>query len=110
MIPKDKPLVWLKDEIKTPPFSEEGRLETGYLLRLLQKGEKLEMPFSRPMPSMGKRCHELRIEDKNKTWRIVYRIDTDAIVIPYIFNKKTQKTPKQVIDICIKRLKEYNLL
>ena len=36
-----KPLVWLDGEVKTPPFSKEGRLEAGYLLRRLQNGETL---------------------------------------------------------------------
>ena len=27
------------------------------------------------MPGIGKRCHELRIDDKNVTWRIIHRID-----------------------------------
>ncbi len=77
----DKPLVWLHGEVKTPPFSVGARVDAGLLLRRLQQGEKLSMPHSRPMPSIGKRCHELRIDDENATWRIVYRIDSDAIVI-----------------------------
>ncbi|BAS59770.1 hypothetical protein NIES2135_06950 [Leptolyngbya boryana NIES-2135] len=34
----DKPLVWLRGEIKTSPFSQEARLEAGFLLRRLQQG------------------------------------------------------------------------
>jgi len=49
----DKPLVWLRGGIKTPPFSQNARLEAGFLLRKLQRGEKLSMPHSRPMPSIG---------------------------------------------------------
>ena len=30
---RDKPLVWLNGEVKTPPFSESARLEAGLLLR-----------------------------------------------------------------------------
>jgi hypothetical protein len=41
-------------------------------------------------------------------WRVVYRIDTDAIVIVDVFAKKTQKTPHIVIKTCQKRLKEYD--
>ena len=44
MDPQDKPLVWLHGQIKTPPFSAEARIEAGYLLRRLQKGEHLTMP------------------------------------------------------------------
>jgi len=103
----EKPLVWLHGEVKTPPFSQTGRVEAGYLLRQLQIGEKLSLPHSRPMPLIGSRCHELRITDENKTWRIVYRIDDDAIVILDVFDKKTQKTPKEVVDNCKRRIRHY---
>ena len=79
--PSDKPLVWLHGEIKTPPFSRAGRIEAGYLLRLLQKGQVVGMPQSRPMPALGPRCADLRVRDAGADWRIVYRVDTDAVVI-----------------------------
>ncbi len=65
------------------------------------------MPQSRPMPGIGSRCHELRINDEYMTWRIVYRIDSDAVVILEVFDKKTNRTPKNVIDICKDRIKAY---
>ena len=105
---KDKPLVWLHGEIKTPPMFSPARIEAGYLLRLLQSGELLSMPWSRPMPSIGSRCHELRIPDDNVTWRIIYRIDDDAILILDVFRKKTQQTPKTVIDTCKRRIRIYD--
>ena len=105
---KDKPLVWLHGEVKSPPLTRGARIEAGFLLRRLQQGERLGLPHSRPMPAVGTRCHELRIIDEAATWRIVYRIDTDAIVISEVFSKKTSQTPKRIIDICRKRLKEYD--
>ncbi len=104
----DKPLVWLHGEVKTPPFSLEARIEAGTLLRRLQGGERIGLPHSRPMPSIWKRCHELRIPDENATWRIVYRTDADAIVIGEVFAKKTTTTPKTVIDACKRRFKKYD--
>lgn len=104
----DKPLVWLHGEVKTPPFSSLARLEAGFLLRKLQSGESLSMPHSRPMPVIGKRCHELRIVDEQATWRIIYRIDDDAIVIAEVFKKKTQSTAKRIIDLCKTRLRYYD--
>ena len=103
----DKPLVWLHGEVKSPPFSQSARLEAGFLLRRLQKGDRLGLPFSRPMPTIGARCHELRITDAGSTFRIVYRIDSDAIVILDVFQKQTQKTPQTVIDTCKKRIRMY---
>jgi phage-related protein len=98
----------LHGQIKTPPMSRESRVEAGYLLRLLQRGHKLSMPHSRPMPSVGGRCHELRVIDATVTWRIVYRIDIDAIVIAEVFAKKTRTTPQTFIEKCRKRLKDYD--
>jgi phage-related protein len=105
-----KEIVWLSGEIKTPPFSQSARIEAGFLLRQLQEGELLSMPISRPMPSIGKSCHEIRLKDNesSKEWRIIYRIDDDCIIILEVFAKTTPKTPKQVIDNCQKRLKLYD--
>ncbi|MBX9929412.1 MAG: type II toxin-antitoxin system RelE/ParE family toxin [Gemmatimonadaceae bacterium] len=83
MSPFDKPLVWLH-------------------------GERLSMPISRPMPNIGPRCHELRITDETVTWRIMYRLDIDAIVLLEVFAKKTPQTPKHVIDTCKSRLRRYD--
>lgn len=105
---EERPLVWLHGEIKTPPFSSDARIEAGFLLRQLQTGLKLSLPFSRPMPLIGRRCHELRINDENITWRIIYRTDSDAIIILDVFEKKTETTPKHVIDNCKRIIKLYD--
>jgi phage-related protein len=101
-------LMVLRGEIKTPPMSESARREAGFLLRRLQQGERLALPHSRPMPNIGPRCHELRINDENKTWRIIHRVDDDAIVVVDVFEKKTQKTPSQIIGNCQRRLRSYD--
>jgi phage-related protein len=103
----DKPLVWLEGEVKSPPFTAEARLEAGTLPRRLQRGERLGLPHSKPMPSIGRRCHELRIQDQNRTWRIIYRADSDAILVLDVLQKTTRKTPKRVIDNCKRRLQLY---
>jgi phage-related protein len=108
MSPDDKPLVWLHGEVKSPPFSAEARLEAGYLLRLLQRGESLSLPHSRPMPTIGRRVHELRIVDQGNTWRIVYRVDPDAIVIAEVFAKRTRQTPQRILEVCMQRLAEHD--
>lgn len=110
MSPEDKPLVWLHGEIKSPPLSTEARLEAGFLLRRLQRGDRLTMPQSKPMTSIGPRCHELRVVDEDQTWRLMYRIDQDAVIILEVFSKKTSQTPKRVIDICKRRLQQYDAL
>jgi phage-related protein len=106
----DKPLVWMHGEIKTPPLSRKARVDAGVLLRRLQRGELLGLPHSRPMPSIGRRCHELRINDEQATWRVVYRVDEDAIVILEVFSKKTAKTSATIVKVCQSRLRDYDSL
>jgi phage-related protein len=98
-----KPLAWLHGEVKTPPFSEAARREAGELLGRLQDGENLGMPHSRPMPSVGPRCHELRVRDEDRNWRIIYRIEASSIQIAEVFAKTTRQTPAEVIDVCRSR-------
>ena len=104
---RDKPLVWLHGEVKSPPFSAAARVEAGVLLRRLQRGEFLSLPHSRPMPDVGLACHELRIVDETRTWRIVYAIQPDAIVILEVFSKTTRSTPAEILRICRRRLGQY---
>ena len=59
------------------------------------------------MPSIGRGCHELRINDADATWRIVYFNDADAVVILDVFSKKTRATPKRIITVCQGRLRDY---
>ena len=106
--PAPKPLVWLHGEIKTPPFTAEGRQEAGMLLRLLQQGEQLGMPQAEPLSDVGKRCGALRVRDAGHIWRIMYRIDSDAILVLEVYAKKTPKIPDEVIKRCQDRLKRYD--
>ena len=57
------------------------------------------------MPVIGARCHELRVQDERQTWRVIYRVDTDAVVIAEVFAKSTQTTPATVIKNSKRRLK-----
>lgn len=66
------------------------------------------MPHDRPMPFIGARCHELRILDEDQTWRILLRIDMDAVIILDVFPKKSAKTPQRVIEVCQRRLRRYD--
>jgi phage-related protein len=106
----DKPLILLHGAIKSPPFSANARMQAGFLLRQLQKGIRLAMPDSRPMPSIGPRCHELRIPDPETgmTWRVIYRLDPDGVLVAEVFAKKTRQTPKNVIEVCKRRFKRYD--
>ena len=60
------------------------------------------------MPVIGARCHELRVQDETRTWRIIYRIDRDAVVIAEVFAKTSQATPKAAIELSLGRLRRYD--
>jgi phage-related protein len=103
-----KPLVWLHGAIKTPPFSVKARVEAGVLLARLQAGESFGMPYSRPMPAVGLRCHELRVRDEKTQWRIIYRIDADAILVVEVFAKATREAPQHIVKTCKNRLARFD--
>jgi phage-related protein len=105
----DKVLVILAGKIRTPPLSMEARREAGWLLRRLQQGERLSMPESRPMPTVGLGCHELRIDDleTKKEWRVIYYLAADAIVVLDVFAKTTPRTPTVVIARAKARLAKF---
>lgn len=104
-----KPLAWVAGELKTPPMSTDARVEGGILLRRVQRGEAIAMPESRPMPSIGARCHELRIDDtvRKREWRIIYYVGRKAVAVLDVFAKTTRKTPDDVIDNCKRRLAAF---
>ena len=67
------------------------------------------MPHSRPMSEIGPRCHELRLKDCSTEWRIMYRVDPDAVLVLDVFAKKTRETPVGVLQNCRRRVREYDV-
>jgi phage-related protein len=103
-------VIFLADRPTTPPLSAVARGRVGRLLRLLQDGEMIGLPISRPMPSIGARVHELRVQDDGVAWRVIYRIDPGSIVVAHVFAKTTRATPKEVIKRCRKRFRDHDAL
>ena len=91
-----------------PPHPSSSRKTIGWLLRRLQRGEVLTWPHSRPMPSIGRGCHELRVGDERGDWRVVYRTDPAAVVVIHVFRKETRRTPHHEIEICRERIEDYD--
>jgi phage-related protein len=65
------------------------------------------MPHSRPMPSVGKGCSELRVKGEDGAYRVFYylKIENEVIVF-HAFKKKTQQTALKDIDLGKKNLKD----
>lgn len=78
------------------------------MLRKVQDGEILPLPDSRPMPGIGERCHELRIRDGTVGWRVLYRIDPDAVLVVEVLSRTAQTTPRHLMETCRWRLKRYD--
>jgi phage-related protein len=65
------------------------------------------MPNSRPLPGLGPGCHEFRIRDEAKSWRIIYHLSDEAAVLLEVFSKKSGRTPGRVFRRCQRRLASY---
>ena len=109
MSPNDKPVVWITDKFSSPPFSSEARIKAGFLLRRLQQGEVLWPPDAMKLSDLCAKCYELRIKDLDKWYRIIIRIDSDAVLVLGWFEKKSNKIPKKVLVACRKRMVEYDI-
>lgn len=88
-------------------FPHEVRDRLGKALFLLQAGESLAMPLSRPMPVVSKGVHELRLHCEDGQFRTFYFVaGSTGILVLHAFVKKTQQTPPEEIQKARKRLKE----
>ena len=88
-------------------FPSEVRKELGKAIWDLQEGHTLGMPLSRPMSSVAAGAHELRVRDQSGIYRTFYYAKSQlGILVFHAFQKKTQKTPMEEIELGRKRLKE----
>lgn len=88
-------------------FPEEVREELADAIARLEEGHMLAMPLSRHMPSVGRRCYELRFRHRSGVYRVFYVLaGGGAIYLIHAFKKKKSATPQQNIELAIKRLKE----
>jgi phage-related protein len=88
-------------------FPKAVRREFGKAIFELQGGIILGPPLCKAMPSVGKGVSELRIKNSTGIYRAFYLAKmADEILIFHAFQKKTQKTPQQEIEIGKKRLRE----
>ena len=86
-------------------FPEEVVGEVLDSIARLRAGLMLSMPLSRPMPSLGKGLHELRLKDRSGQYRVIYLVrSADAIYLVHAFIKKTEKTSQRNVDVALKRI------
>ncbi len=98
-----KRVTFLGDSLKRlREFPIEARQDAGYQLDKVQRGSQPD--DFKPMPSIGRGVEEIRIWDEMGTFRIVYtaRLE-DAVYVLHAFQKKTQATSDQDIDLARQR-------
>ena len=84
-------------------FPDEARRAAGFELRAIQNG--LEPSDWRPMPAVGHGVREIRIRVLGE-WRVIYAATLrDAVFVLHSFQKKTQKTSQQDIEVARQRYK-----
>ena len=92
-------------EVET--FTEEVRGDLADALARLDAGLMLSMPLSRPMRSIGRGAHELRLKDRSGAYRVVYALVRRGTVhVLHAFRKTTQATPLKNLEMARKRLTE----
>lgn len=88
-------------------FSEYIRGDLADALARLDAGLTLSMPLSRPMPSIGRGVHELRLKDRSGAHRVVYAlIRSGTVHVVHAFKKTTRQTPRRHVELVRKRIRE----
>jgi phage-related protein len=94
-------------EIAGLPESIREDLADG--LARLAVGLQLSMPLSRPVPSIGKGVHELRLRDRTGTYRVFYALKGRGMIyLLHATKKTTQETPARTIHVVKWRLEEVD--
>jgi phage-related protein len=92
-----------RQELKALPRRVYG--EAGRWLNNVQRGE--EPPDWKPMTSIGHGVVELRLRDSTGAYRVIYVAKfAEAIYVLHSFEKKSQKTSRQDLDIATTRYRD----
>lgn len=86
-------------------FSESARSEAGYQLYLVQQGT--DPDDWKPMGTVGSGVREIRIRDNSGAFRVMYVATfAEAVYVLHCFQKKTQQTRQQDLELAQRRYKE----
>jgi phage-related protein len=87
-------------------FPEEARIEAGWQLELVQRGD--DPDDWKPMQSVGPGVKEIRIREAPGAFRILYLAALeDRVLVLHAFQKKTQATSRKDLDLATQRLKRW---
>ena len=104
----EKPLIRHADVHVHRQMSRAARIETGYLLKKVQRGHKLSRSVCRAARRVGKDCFELIVKTRHTTWRVIYRDSADAVIVLAIYSLSQGRTPRRVVELAKRRLAELS--
>lgn len=85
-------------------FPEDAKREAGFQLDKVQRG--IEPTDWKPIKTVGASVREIRINDGQGIFRVIYVAKyADTIFVLHAFKKKSQKTAQIDLDIAKQRLK-----
>lgn len=101
-----KPIEFIGDSMDSlRGFPQSARRDAGFQLDKVQHGK--EPDDWKPMTAIGSGVKEIRIRDVAGAFRVVYLAKLeDAVYVLHCFQKKTQETSQQDIDIAKTRFKD----
>jgi phage-related protein len=99
MLSRDRPIEWLGSSLEDlAQFSRSAMRKAGFELRALQEG-KTPTDF-KPMTIIGQGVQEIRVRTDDETYRVFYVAKfAEAVYVLHAFQKKTQKTSQQDIEL-----------
>ena len=100
-----KQVIWMgssREDLRA--FPREARREIGYQLEHVQEG--VEPDDWRPMSAVGSGVREIRVQESSGAFRCIYLAKRqEGIYVLHCFQKKTQKTSRQDLDLAERRFK-----
>jgi phage-related protein len=97
-----------KRELKDAP--KDVVIDVFALFEELMAGKSLGMPISRPLPSIARGLHELRLSGRSGEYRVFYYIRVgDAIYVVHATAKKTQSLDKKTVELLKTRIRSIEI-
>lgn len=108
MIPKTRPISWVKAALKEFNDFPEGA-KTIFMTALTVAAEGGKADIAKPLHGMGSGVLEIVVPFKGDAFRVVYAVQIgDEILVIHAFQKKSHKgikTPKKETDLVKDRIK-----
>jgi len=94
-----KPISFLGNALSSiRDFPEEAKREVGYQLDRVQRG--YDPDSWKPMKTIGAGVREIRVRDKSGAFRVIYVVQHGKqVFVLHAFQKKTEKTTKQDLEL-----------